>query len=137
MYTHWCLYIPQIEFLGFMYIRHKFNQTINLGKIVVRLDKGTFLKKKQEWIPQHSNSFLSESKSTYLQQKELSLVHYHVWTLDDSRAAFSSRVLLDDPNNFLLSYPTEMDRTTKVHSTQTKIQINLQKTFSTSYLPLF
>ena len=27
-----------------MYIRHKFNQTIDLGKIIVQLDKGTILK---------------------------------------------------------------------------------------------
>ena len=83
------------------------------------------------------NFFLSESKSTYLQQKELSSVLYHAWTLDDSRAAFSSTVLLDDPNGILLSYPTEMDRTSRVHSTKTRIQINLPKMFSTSYLLLF
>ena len=120
-----------------MYIRHKFNQTINLGKIVVQLEKGTFLKKNKHELLNILQIFLSESKSTYLQQKELSSVLYHAWTLDDSRAAFSSTVLLDDPNGILLSYPTEMDRTSRVHSTQTRIQINLRKMFSTSYLLLF
>ena len=121
-----------------MNIGHKFNQTIDLGKIIVQLDKGTFLKKETSMnYSTFYNFFLSESKSTYLQQKELSSVLHHAWTLDDSRAAVSSTVLLDDPNGILLSYPTEMDRTSRVHSTQTRIQINLRKMFSTSYLLLF